>query len=338
MKEIRVKCFTQGSTIASTRFRLSQLTDHLAKRGINLIFSHAYESAYPPYGIFKRILWFILEVATRFFSVFFGRKEAINIFQREMISTFHTFEGAVQGKTILDVDDAVWLHKKGRAIDKIAKNADHIVCGNLYIADYFRKFNLPITVIPTVVDTSRFVGCEQKQSVIGWTGGSGAFSCLYDIEEQLAGVLSRHSTWRLRIVADMKPSFKIIPDSKVEYIKWNPDIEVESINTMSIGLMPLTNDNWSLGKCSYKMLLYMACKLPVIASNIGMNKEILEQSRVGIGIKSKMEWEAAIEHLIVDRNLREDMGIKGRMLVSEKYCLNVAAKKWTNVINIVDSL
>ena len=111
-----------------------------------------------------------------------------------MISTFYTFEGALcRGKMILDVDDAVWLHNKGRAIDKIAQNSDHIVCGNSYIAKYFRKFNVPITVIPTSVDnTSRFNACERKQPVIGWTGGSGAFSSLYEIEEEIASVLSRH--------------------------------------------------------------------------------------------------------------------------------------------------
>jgi glycosyltransferase involved in cell wall biosynthesis len=336
MKEIRVKCFTQGSTVASTRFRLAQLADRLSNRGINFIFFHAYKSAYPPRGRFKRVFWFALEVISRFWSVFFRRNEAINIFQREMISTFYTFERVVRGKTILDVDDAVWLHKKGRAIDKIAQNSDHIVCGNLYIADYFRKFNVPVTVIPTVVDTSRFIACEHKQPVIGWTGGSSAFSSLYEIEEQIASVLSRHSTWRLRVVADMKPRFTILPEDKVEYIEWSPSVEVEAINTMSIGLMPLTDDEWSLGKCSYKMLLYMACKLPVIVSNVGMNKEILEQSEVGVGIDSKLEWGAAIESFIINPNLREEMGIRGRMLVKDKYCLAIASDKWTTLINRVN--
>jgi glycosyltransferase involved in cell wall biosynthesis len=336
MQEIRVKCFTQGSTIASTRFRVSQLADQLTKRHIKLIFSHAYQSAYPPRSLFKRIFWFVLEVISRFWSVFYQRSEAINIFQREMISTFYTFESFVQGKTILDVDDAVWLHNKGRAIDKIAQNSHHIVCGNSYIADYFKKFNVPLTIIPTVVNTSRFIACERKQPVIGWTGGSNAFGSLYEIEEQIASVLSRHRDWKLRIVADVKPKFTILPEDKVEYIEWSPSVEVEAINTMSIGLMPLTDNDWSLGKCSYKMLLYMACELPVIVSNIGMNKDILEQSEVGIGIEGKLEWGEAIESFIINPQLREEMGIRGRMLVNDKYCLDIASDKWTTVINSVN--
>jgi len=336
MKEIRVKCFTQGSSVASTRFRLTQLTDPLSDRGIKFIFFHAYKSAYPPKGPFKRILWFFIEFITRFWSVFFQQNEKINILQREMISTFYTFEGAVQGKKILDVDDAVWLLKKGKVIDKIAQNSDHIVCGNLYLAEYFRKFNLPITIIPTSVDTSRFNASKHKQLVIGWTGGSSAFNSLYEIEKEIASVLSRHSQWKLRVVADMKPRFTILPDDKIEYIEWSPSVEVEAINTMSIGLMPLPDDEWSLGKCSYKMLLYMACELPVAVSNIGTNKEILEQSKVGIGIDGKFDWEGAIESLITNPLLREEMGIRGRMLVKEKFCLDKAANKWTEVINNVN--
>ena len=42
------------------------------------------------------------------------------------------------------------------------------------------------------------------------------------------------------------------------------------------------------------MLLYMACELPVAVSNVGMNKEILEQSEVGIGIDSKFDWDGQL--------------------------------------------
>lgn len=100
--------------------------------------------------------------------------------------------------------------------------------------------------------------------------------------------------------------------------------------------MPLTDDDWPLGKCSYKMLLYMACELPVIVSNIGMNKEILEQSEVGVGIESKLEWGEAIEAFIINPHLREEMGTKERMLVKDKYCLDIATDKWTTVINSVN--
>jgi glycosyltransferase involved in cell wall biosynthesis len=82
----------------------------------------------------------------------------------------------------------------------------------------------------------------------------------------------------------------------------------------------------------------MACKLPVIVSNVGMNKEILEQSEVGIGIESELEWGVAIEYLILNPKLRQEMGGKGRLLVNNKYCLGVAEEKWRTVINLVNSL
>jgi glycosyltransferase involved in cell wall biosynthesis len=119
----------------------------------------------------------------------------------------------------------------------------------------------------------------------------------------------------------------------LEYIPWSADSEAHSIGGIDIGLMPLLNNPWCLGKCSYKMLLYMSCGIPVVVSNFGMNSEILKKTRAGVGVISADDWGDAIEHLIHHPNDRIAMGEAGRQAVVTQYSVGVAAKSWHAVLS-----
>lgn len=87
--------------------------------------------------------------------------------------------------------------------------------------------------------------------------------------------------------------------------------------------MPLPDTSWARGKCGYKLIQYMACGLPVVASPVGVNREIVEHGVNGFLAKSDEEWRAAIETLLSDAELRHRMGASGRRKVEEEYSLQV---------------
>jgi len=76
----------------------------------------------------------------------------------------------------------------------------------------------------------------------------------------------------------------------------------------------------------------MACSLPVVASPVGVNSEIVESGKNGFLAKSKADWIHALNTLRNDKELRQRMGDAGRKKIEEQYCLQVTAPKFVAVL------
>jgi glycosyltransferase involved in cell wall biosynthesis len=87
---------------------------------------------------------------------------------------------------------------------------------------------------------------------------------------------------------------------------------------MDVGIMPLPENNWTKGKCSFKMLQYMACEIPVIVSTVGMNAELLAQGKLGLAAGTDSDWYDALSFFYINRDIAKDYGRAGRV-VAEKY-------------------
>jgi glycosyltransferase involved in cell wall biosynthesis len=243
-----------------------------------------------------------------------------------MLSTFVTLEQLTKRPRVLDVDDAIWVHRRGQFAARLAGQCEGIICGNTFLAEQFRQWNSRVAMIPTAVDTDKFVqGSPAEKPIIGWSGTSGGFEYLYGIEPALSQVLRELPDSKLRIVSDSLPSFRQIPLNKVEFIRWSPENEVRAVQGMAVGIMPLSDSPWERGKCSFKMLTYMACGIPVVVSPIGMNVEVLSHGRSGLAAKSIDDWVSALLLLLRDPEQRIEMGKKGRYVVLRKYSVNVVA-------------
>jgi glycosyltransferase involved in cell wall biosynthesis len=113
----------------------------------------------------------------------------------------------------------------------------------------------------------------------------------------------------------------------VEYIPWSPANEVETIQGMTVGLMPIDDTLWSRGKCSYKMLLYMSCGIPVVVSPYGMNAEVLAKGSVGCAAASQSDWADTLLLLLGNREMGAEMGREGRRVVEASYSLRTLASR-----------
>ena len=113
---------------------------------------------------------------------------------------------------------------------------------------------------------------------------------------------------------------------------WEIESEIRELSSFDIGIMPLSNSLWEMGKCGYKLIQYMACGLPVVASPVGVNKKIVKNGINGFLAQETHEWEQALRKLLNDKNLRVQMGEKGRDLVKENYSLQQQSIKFREII------
>ncbi|MBB6631975.1 glycosyltransferase family 4 protein [Clostridium algidicarnis] len=335
---MKVAAFTGEINDPSSRYRVRQYIDILKEYDIDIDDFISLNGKYPPVEKNKRLLWGAKTLAERFKQVVNVKLKNYDciILQREMISTLNTFEKLTPRPRILDVDDAVYLYRRGNFIKKIAKSSDVVICGNEHLADVFEKWNNNIYIIPTAVDTRKYVpnvtAKRKKEKVtIGWIGTSGGFEYLYKIEKALNYILNMNKNSELLIVSDSEPKFSLIDNFR--YIKWNEKSEVDNFQKIDIGLMPLIDDDWSRAKCSYKMLLHMSCETPVVVSPVGMNQEVLQRGNIGFGaVDYYSDWIESLEYLIDNEVKRSEMGKCARQVIENNYSLEILSKKMSEII------
>lgn len=306
--------------------RVEQYITPLRHFGIELTESSSRAGSFPPEKYWARPAWALWNLAEHATSFVRSYNYDLTLLQREMLSTAVTFEPFTKRPRVLDVDDAIWAYRGGAFARRLARICDHVICGNNFLAEQFSQWNPNVSVLPTAIDTVDFTPPDRRPSqrnpVIGWLGLAAGYSVLYSITPALRAVLRRHPEVRLRVVSNKPPEFSDLPAAQVEYVPYSREHHVSQVQAMTIGIMPLVDSVVCRGKCSFKMLQYMACGVPVVVSSIGMNKEILAQGEAGFGVNQLRDWEESLETLLKDPEMAARMGATGRSMVELYYSVS----------------
>jgi glycosyltransferase involved in cell wall biosynthesis len=119
---------------------------------------------------------------------------------------------------------------------------------------------------------------------------------------------------------------------EVECVPWTEASEVAAIAECDIGVMPLFDSPWERGKCGYKLIQYMACGLPVVASSVGVNGQIVQEGISGFLADTAQAWVTVLAKLLADAALRQRMGHAGRLRVEQEYCLQVTGPRLVGLL------
>ena len=325
---------TQGRDIPSTRFRWSQYLDTLKEFGFDIAEATSSFGAYAPESNILRPAWLAANVTESLLRMLKSNRYDLRFLQRNMTATLCTWEPLFRKPFVFDVDDAIFLGPRGASAGRIAQAASLTICGNNFLAEHFSHHG-KVVVLPTAVDTMHFVQCPMQSSnrpLIGWSGSSSGLKYLYDIEPAIKVILHKHPEAVFKVVSDKAPKFETLPVDQVMFERWSADREVAVLQEFTVGLMPLEDDLWARGKCSFKMLTYMAMGLPVVVSPVGMNVEILRRGPCGIAAKTMDDWVDAISTLLLDCALAKKMGQTGRRIVETHYARNVIAPKLAQLL------
>ena len=165
-----------------------------------------------------------------------------------------------------------------------------------------------IVQLPSVVDTDVYVPggrARQGPPVVGWIGSPTTAPYLRLVEDVLAGLV-REGRVQVTLVG-VEPGRTRWAFACAERA-WQAAREVADLQSFDIGIMPLPDEPWARGKCGFKLIQYMACGLPVVATPVGVNTDIVENGVNGFWASNTGEWVAALEKLKGDAALRRRLG------------------------------
>jgi glycosyltransferase involved in cell wall biosynthesis len=227
-------------------------------------------------------------------------------------------------RLVFDFDDAVCFrdstrgrpksHVRARRFRRTVREADLVTAGNAYLAELARKAGArQVVVAPTAVDTTRYTpGPAASRSAfrVGWIGSRSTRAYLSLVAAPLAEVARRVPECVVAVMADQPP--RELDGLPVEFTPWSEHGEAAFLRSLHAGLMPLPDDPWTRGKCGFKLLQYMACGVPALASPVGVNPDIVAQGAAGRLCRDDAAWVAALSELAADPATAAALGARGR--------------------------
>jgi glycosyltransferase involved in cell wall biosynthesis len=260
------------------------------------------------------------------------------IFERRLIRSGVPF--------VYDLDDLVHLPhgssanrfmRRLRRPDRVTElmgAAAHVVVCTEHLASFAEGFNERVTDISSTIDTEVYAPRPhraQRPLVIGWSGSHSTSPYLHELDGVLSRLAAREDI-QLKVIGD--PSFKM-PGVDVDANAWNSVGEVAALSEIDIGVYPLPDEEWVLGKSGLKALQYMALEIPTVAERLGSNEQIIEDGVTGFLVHGEDEWLSRLTELIRDPELRRRMGMAGRRTVVERYSVEANESAYLEVLTTV---
>jgi len=325
----------------SQRFRFEQYFNFLRENNFEIHFTpfldqKTWKTLYSEGKVLRKMLGVVRSFLKRFLLLFtlykydfvFIHREASHIgppiFEFLIAKVFRK-------KYIYDFDDAIWLPNYSetnarfhrlKAYWKVRyciKWAGSISAGNDYLANYARKFNSNVQVIPTTIDTENhhnlITDYNQEKMVIGWTGTHTTMRYL-DFIVPVIKELEKKYDFEFLVISNEAPAYHL---KSLRFLKWKRESEITDLARISIGVMPLEMDIWSEGKCGFKGLQYMSLGIPALMSPVGVNTQIVSHEVNGFLPVKLDEWKNQLELLLTDVELRKRIGEAGKKTIDERY-------------------
>ncbi|MDE2579755.1 MAG: glycosyltransferase family 4 protein [Hyphomicrobiales bacterium] len=335
-----------GKKAASRRYRLDQYVAELAALGVDLQIDGLLDDEYLEQTYNGR-KFSKLKLA-RAYAARIGRMRKLRDYDVCIVSgeLFPLMPGQIEAAMlpipyIYDFGDAHFIkYRQARfryAPSIIADKFDHFIAraaavtaGNHHLVSYARKWNGNAHFLPTVVPMQRYSQAPQRDPsrfTIGWIGSPSTASYLKMLHGPLARIGAEGPTRFIVMGGHCDP----IPNVEVVNLHWSEEAEIDVINTFDVGVMPLTDDEWSRGKCAFKMIQYMACGVPALVSPVGANLDVAQGGRALLASDAR-EWVANLQLLRDDPLFAMALGAAGRQRIERSYSLEAATPVLANVI------
>jgi L-malate glycosyltransferase len=248
-------------------------------------------------------------------------------------------------KMVYDIDDLVYLKNvdskahpvvtfiKGRKKPiYLMKVADHVITCTPYLDEFVKKLNPNTTDISSTVDTDkRYIPANKNDKdvvTLGWSGSLSTSKYFYLLSDVLKELADNYS-FNIIVIGDSNVR---IEGLNITALDWKDETEIENLKKIDIGLYPLPDEEWVLGKSGLKAIQYMALGIPTVATAIGANYRVIENGVSGFLVKNEGEWKDVLGKLIEDKHLRTTIGNNARKKVEKEFSIRENKSKYLKVL------
>ena len=346
-------------TLPSSRLRVYQYLPSLAAQGIEAEVMPALTEPFFSRAYYSKSKWMgFLQYSTEFLRalerILKSRGRDL-VFVQKGISLVNfvgldRLLGWANSRLVFDLDDAVyganlvefrspWLRRlqdRNQTVE-LSRKSLAVIAGNSYLKNLALQYNRRVYVVPTPVDTDRIFPDDRRlrdsneEIVIGWLGTGAGLEYFSLVKEALQKISARYRI-RLRWVTLLTGAAYVLDGVKVETVNWELKNESKDMNQFDIAINPLFDTPWERGKCSLKLLQYMAAGLPTVSSRAGMNCEVVKEGVDGFLAGSTEEWIEKLSRLIEDPGLRKRMGQAAREKVVRDFSLKKTAVSLAQIL------
>ncbi len=240
-------------------------------------------------------------------------------------------------RLVYDFDDAVYYRHESRGalehhtsrcrFTKLIRRADLILAGNRVLAEEAGRLNQKVEIVPSAVETRgsplRVHSPGPGPLVIGWIGTAinlGQAALLGPVLRELCRTLPLE----YRIICSRGLELDGVPTT---FVPWSAETQGAEIARFDVGVMPLPPSGHATGKCGYKALQYMSAGVPPVVSDVGVNREIVQDGVDGLVAGSIGDFGPLLSRLAADPALRARLGQAARARAEQHFSTAVVARR-----------
>lgn len=338
---------------ASNRYRIEQYLPYLDMEGIKYSLHpfwsiSAYKILYKKGHYIRKCYYFVLGTISRVIDFVEITRYDVVFIHREAYpvggAILETLISILNKTIVFDFDDAIFLpasssynifiekFKNPNKVRSIVKMSAHVIAGNNYLKDFARRYNKSVSVIPTSIDTDKYKPFAKEESevvTIAWIGSATTIGFLNILGNVFRCLSEKYANLQFKIIGGI---FTVHGLSNIVSKEWDLSEEINDLQSFDIGIMPMPDNEWSWGKCGFKLILYMSIGIPCVCFSSGVNREIITDGVNGFLVNTEEQWIEKLSLLITRPDLRKRMGLSGRKIAEERYSVRANALKFLEVL------